>query len=130
MSVNKLLLLRHDGGWERDYQAASCAASAVSQEIDVDVVLFFGALRRWVLEDSDRFDDAGREALALAIGSRPVSSIWADARSTGRLRLFACSASIALEELDVEQVSPRVDQILGWPTVIRLMGQADQVLYL
>ncbi len=52
------------------------------------------------------------------------------ARKTGLVRLFACSASAHLVAVDFDALTQRVDEVIGWPTVLRLSEKASHVLYL
>ena len=133
-----LLVLCHDGGWDHLYQAASCAGSAAAAGRRCDLVFFFWALERLAADRLDEIElqprDAEREALLAAqsqeVGTRSVSSMLNAARKTGLVRLFACSASANLVGADVDVVAERVDEIIGWPTVLRLSERAAHVLYL
>jgi len=136
--AGRLLLLCHHGGWDRLYQAASAAAAAASMGQRVDMVFFFDALARLA---QDRLDDvtlsppdpeaeAALVARAEGSGTRPVSELLAAARATGEARLWACSASLALTGVEEAAVRDRVDEVVGWPTVVRMLGEADHALYL
>ena len=134
----RLVLLCHHGGWDRLYQAASAAATATSMGQRVDVVFFFAALERLVsgrldeltCEPRDEAREARLQANAERAGTPPVSGLFAAARATGEARFWACSASIALTGVGPAAVREHVDEIVGWPTVLRLIGQAQHVLYL
>lgn len=127
--MSRLLLLCERGGFAPLHQATSLAAAALSEGRDVDLVLFHGALGRFL---GDSLDDTPQESYRAAIDSgrvRPVSEVLARAREDG-LRVFACSASVALLGLEPAQVAAQVDETIGWPTILRWMDRADQVLYL
>lgn len=136
--AGRLVLLCHHGGWDRTYQAASAAVSAATSGQRVDVVWFFDALVRLAEDRMDEVTLHPRDAEAEArlrersgaVGTRPVSELWAAARATGEARFWACSASIALTGVDEDSVRERVDEVVGWPTVVRMMGEADHALYL
>ncbi len=125
-----LLVLAHDGTWDRRYQVSSLAASAAAQGDRVDLALFFAALDAWVRDDWDRLDpapplEAGRIA---SLGFPPLSGLIAGARESGHLRLFACSASVRLLDLEPERVQERVDLICGWARFTRMIAEADRVV--
>jgi peroxiredoxin family protein len=134
----RLLLLAHGGGFDRLHQLSSCAAAATTQGTSVDIVFFFGALAALV---EDRFDEvhleprdpeaeAALSARVLEHQMRPPSDNLKAAAETGLLRTFACSASMALVAAEPEVVADKVDDIIGWPTVVRLMEGAGHVLYI
>lgn len=133
-----LVLLCHAGGWDRLYQAASAAASAASVGRRVDMVFFFGALEKLLAGTLDEVTlepvdlDAQRQLTERIAeqGTRPVSSLLEAARGTGLVRVFACSASLALVGRSPEEAAPKVDEIVGWPTIVRLLDAAAHVLYL
>ena len=135
---NSLLLLCHSGGWDRLYQALSAATAAATAGGEATVVFFFGALNRLASGRLDAVELEPRQAeaeSALAarideVGVPELSQLLAAGRRTGRLRLLACSASTALMGLEKDRVAEVVDEIVGWPTVVLLMRESDQVLYL
>ena len=100
------------------YEAAAMAASATSLGVSVTLVWFDAALEALV---------AGRIDEAADRGASPLS-LLAAARETGRLRLLACSASAVNAGAGVESVRSRVDEIVGWPTVVSLMRSATKAL--
>lgn len=133
-----LVLLCHAGGWDRLYQAASAAVSAAATGRRVDMVFFFGALEKLLagalddvaLEPRDVTAEAALSRRIESGGTRPVSALLEAARSTGRVRLFACSASLALVGRTPEEAADEVDEVIGWPTIVRLMDAGAHVLYL
>lgn len=100
------------------YEAAAMAASATSLGVSVTLVWFDAALEALV---------AGRIEEAVDRGASP-SSLLAAARETGRLRSLACSASAVNARAGVQSVRSRVDEIVGWPTVVSLMRSASKAL--
>ena len=132
--TDRLLLLCHDARWDRLYQAASCAASASAQGDGVDLVFFFGALEKLIDGRLDEFtpaDEMERYArTSLELGSRSVTELLDAARAGGDVRLYACSASTALLGRSIESAQAIVDEIIGWPTILRLLGKTSRVLYL
>lgn len=141
MSAQRLLLLCHHGGWDRLYQAASCAATAAATGWQVDVVFYFGALEKLMGGRLDEFTleprDPAREAVlrerADEVGTRGPQRLFEVARATGLTKLFACSASLALLDAqagDPERATEVVDAVVGWPTTVSLLAAADRVLYL
>ena len=138
-STRHLLLLVHDGSWDRLYQATSAAATAASTGWRVDLVFYFGALRKLLDGRLDDFDfeqtaSGVHDALgerAAELGTRPPSGLLAAARGAGSCRVMACSASLGLLGVDPVEVDPAVvDEIIGWPTTLDLVARADHTLYL
>lgn len=135
---NALVLLCHNGGWDRLYQALSAAAAAGAAGRPVTLVFYLGALDRLMQGDLDRVEldppQPGREAVlaerAESLRLPLLSALLATARRTGRVKVLACSASMALGGHEVEAHPGAIDEVVGWPTVLRLMDQAAHVLYL
>jgi hypothetical protein len=50
----------------------------------------------------------------------------AGARESGRVTFLACSASAVRSEGGVAAVRGRVDEIVGWPTVVGLIRRANK----
>ncbi|HEX2163457.1 MAG TPA: hypothetical protein VHM02_05870 [Thermoanaerobaculia bacterium] len=127
-----LLVLAHDDAWRARFQVSSLAASAVAAGQEVAVALFFDALAAWA---AGRWD-APQPAPPVppdrldALGLPPLSSLLAVGREQGRLRLYACSASVRILGLDPAAVQAKVDAIVGWPTFHRLIRQAERVVTL
>lgn len=96
-------------------EAAAMAASAASLEISVTIVWFAAALD--LLVSGEIGDSEAEETIA---------GLLASARGTGRVRHLACSASAVDAEGGVEAVRGRVDEIVGWPTVVGLIRGASK----
>lgn len=111
---------------------SSLAATAAASGRSVDLALFFGALDAWV---ADRWDDidpappltAGKLA---GVGAPLLSQMLGTAREEGRLRLYACSASMRFLGLSAREVQERVDVIAGWQTFQELVFEAGRVVTL
>ena len=97
------------------YEAAAMAAAASSLGVSVTLVWFDAALDALV---SGRLDESGDGGGA--------AGLLADARETGRVRFLACSASAVRSEGGVGAVRERVDEIVGWPTVVGLIRAASK----
>lgn len=129
---DRLLILAHGGTWDRRFQISSLAASEAAAGKGVDIALFFGALRAWVADEWDALDPASpvTESRLESLALPPLTSMLEPARSTGRLRLYACSASLRILELDAGEAQSRVDAILGWQSFSRMIDRARQVVTL
>ena len=58
----------------------------------------------------------------------PLATLLETARATGRLRLYGCSASARLLDLDLDRVQDRIDAILGWQSFASRIAKADRVV--
>ncbi|MGD2113999.1 MAG: DsrE family protein [Acidobacteriota bacterium] len=127
-----LLILANGGSWDRRYQVTALAASAASVGDRVEIALFNAALASWVEGAWDHLDPAPPLAASRIeeAGFPPLSEMLDQARETGDLRLFGCSAAARLLGLDLAQVQRRVDAVVGWQTFARKIAQADRVVTL
>ena len=97
------------------YEAAAMAAAASSLDVSVTLVWFDAALDALV---SGRLEDSG--------DGTGAAELLAGARETGRVRFLACSASAVRSEEGIGAVRDRVDDIVGWPTVVGLIRAASK----
>jgi hypothetical protein len=131
MTPPRLLLLCEGDSFETFHQATSASAAALAEGGRADLVLFYGALARWLGGEVDRLDAAASdrgyaEALESGRVARP-SELLADLRREGA-RVFACSASLALLGHDPADLDDRVDEVVGWPTILRWIRESDATL--
>ena len=112
----RFLLLLESGDPGRLAEAAAMAAAAVSLGTDVTLVWLSGAVEALV---------SGRlEAEAGEPGS--AARLFAEARETGRLRSLACSAAMVKNRTSAQRLREKVDEIVGWPTVVSLLRAAEK----
>jgi hypothetical protein len=109
------VVLLHRGEERSLREAAAMAASAASLDVSVTVVWFAEALDRLV--SGEIGDSEGEDTTA---------GLLASARGTGRVRYLACSASAVESEGGVPAVRGKVDEIVGWPTVVGLIRAASK----
>jgi predicted peroxiredoxin len=130
--VADLLILAQGGTWQDRFQISSLAASAAAVGEQVEVALFFAALDAWAHDGWDRLDPQPPLTAERidALHMPPLSSLLADGRAAGRIRLFACSASTRLLGLEPAAVQARVDAIVGWQSFARMSAEAGRVVTL
>ena len=109
------VILLHRRETESLREAAAMAASASSLDVSVTIVWFAGALD--LLVSGEMGDSEAEETTA---------GLLAAARGTGRVRYLACSASAVESEGGVDAVRGKVDDIVGWPTVVGLIRSASK----
>jgi hypothetical protein len=98
------------------YEIAAMTASATALGVEVFLVWFGSALDAYVAGRLEEPSPTGASAAALL----------ADAKESGRLRHLACSASAVSSLAGVDGVRARVDDLVGWPTVVSLMRAAER----
>lgn len=91
-------------------------AAAVSLGIDVTLVWLSEALDALV---SGRLEDAADDPGGAA-------RLFAEAREAGMVRFLACSAAMVHSRVPPERVREKVDEIVGWPTVISAIRAAER----
>lgn len=130
--MSRLFVLAHGGSWDRRYQVSALVASAAVDGAQIDLALFFGALDAWVRGRWDDHDpDPPLTADRLAeVDFPPLSTLLEPAREGGKLRLFACSASVQLLGLGTREVMETVDAIMGWQSFSRRILEADRTVSL
>jgi predicted peroxiredoxin len=114
--ARRWVLLLQSGDSGRLAEAAAMAAAAVSLGTDVTLVWLSGAVDLLV---SGRLEAESGEP-----GS--AAHLFAEARETGRVRLLACSAAMVKSRTPPERLRERVDEIVGWPTVISLIRSSER----
>jgi predicted peroxiredoxin len=127
-----LLILAHAETWECRFQVSALAASSAAVGQKVELALFFAALASWVEGRWDALDPAPpltAERL-VEVQAPSLTAMLEDARATGHLRLYACSASMHFLALDPARVQARVDAVLGWQTFSAKIAQAGRVVTL
>jgi predicted peroxiredoxin len=127
-----LFILAHGGTWDLRFQISSLAASTVAAGETVEIALFFGALDAWA---TDRWDDLDPAPPVTAerlesLDLPPLSSMLAEGRASGAIRLFACSASARFLGLELAAVQAKVDAILGWQSFAQRIREAGAVVTL
>lgn len=135
-----IIVFLHDARYDRVYQAVSLVATAARMDRAAYLCLFYDALASFV---AGTWDDPqaprtaedtapGRAALLCNFarsGGPAPGEILADARAAGA-RLFACSTSLRMLDLDPADVAPRVDAIVGLATMLEAAGDGAVALYL
>ncbi len=133
-----LVIFAHSDGFDKLYQVASIALTASVSGRPVVVVLFFWALRAVVEGTTDELvfsacaPDAAkiaREKIATSNNPKPGEMLKM-ARESGRLKLFACSASMQFMGLELEDCRAAVDEVVGMSTILRLSQQAGDIFYI
>lgn len=100
-------------------------ASAVSLGLDVTLVWFDGALD--ALGDGNLDEPAGGGAGQARPGTIEAAGfLLREARASGRVRFLACSASALAARGGIERSRERVDDVVGWPTVIGLLRASEK----
>jgi peroxiredoxin family protein len=117
---------------------ATLAASAAANGEEVHVILFFGALQRFVEDDLDdlrlppSYGEEGRRIEERMRNNRAhsISELIESARQVGKVRLYACSSQVkflGLSTLDVEGV---VDEVISLPNFLKRTSDARTKIFI
>jgi peroxiredoxin family protein len=133
-----LVIYAHSDGFDKLYQVASIALTAAVSSRPVAVVFFFWALKAVVDGKMDEFvfsaaapeaAETARAKISTSNNPKP-SEMLKMARESGRLKVFACSASMQYMGLELEEVKKVVDEVVGMSTILRLSSQACDTIYI
>ena len=131
--MTRLAIFLHSGDYDRVHQGLSIAVSGASSDREVDVFFFWWALDRLIRDDLDAPSFPGHEGLEedFVDGGFPtIRDLLEAARSSGKVRLFACSGSLAILGKRAGSVQDKVDDLVGWSTILdRTSGVADRFVY-
>lgn len=114
------------------------SASAAANGDEVNVILFFEALRRFVNDDLDdtrfppSYGERGVEIEAQMKKARAhsVSDLIDTARQTGRLKLFACAAQVTFMGFSAADMDGVVDEAISLPNFLRQTKDAHTKLFI
>jgi peroxiredoxin family protein len=126
-----LALLLHSGDYAVMHQAFSIAAAGAASGRTVDLFFFWWALERLIRDDLDAPKlGPGREALEEDFTERgfpTLRQLLEAARATGKVKLFACSGSLAILGHTAQSIQGKVDELVGWATILdRTAGVTDR----
>jgi peroxiredoxin family protein len=124
----------HAGDWDRMHQGLAIAASAVALGRRAHVFFFWWALERLLNGALDEPDfGPGREEAADRFESRRMPSLrelLGHLRESKLCTLYACSGSIAVPEGSPDALQGKVDQVVGWTTILQLTAGVTDRFYL
>ena len=130
----RLAVFLHDGAYDRMHQGLSIAASAVALGRHADVFLFWWALDRLLADQLDEPDfGPGRETATGRFEVRRMPTLrelLTHLRESGLCTLYACSASAATLDVTPDRLEGKVDQIVGWSTILTLTAGVTDRFYL
>ena len=131
--TDKLAIFLHSGDYDRVHQGLSIAVAGASAGRPVDVFFFWWALERLIADDLDapRFGP-DRTELAEEFTERwfpTLRQLVEAARSSGKVRLYACSGSLAILGRTPAAIEGKVDELVGWAAILeRTAGVTDRFM--
>ncbi len=120
------------------HQGLSVAAAGAAVGRPVDVFLFWWALERLAQDRLDEPDfatagDSSRQDHADRLEARGMPSLrdlLSHLRQSGTCTLYACTGSLAALGLRPPELEGRVDQLVGWTTILQLTAGVTDRFYL
>lgn len=136
--MKRVVLHLHGETFARRYQIASHAITSAAAGDEVVVVLWFDALRRWVLGGFDEAEEGSAEGNGVsdeavarclgALGLPPPSEMLGEARALGA-KIWACETAVRLAGLSPSQAKEKVDDLPGLQEILAAAKEAACVLY-
>lgn len=129
-SAAKIAVFLHSGDYDRVHQGLAIAAAAVAVGRPVEVFFFWWALERLAKGQLDDPELPGRPDVEHALESRGHPSLRTlidHLRESGLCTTFACTGSLSALGLNPDSVESKVDQLVGWTTILaRTAGVTDR----
>jgi peroxiredoxin family protein len=116
---DKVILILHNGDWDRVYYGLSIAVAALSSGKEVHALFTFGALKRLVKGHADDLSTQTSEEIQGIVQKGPlqgkIPSIAEMLQTAGHLglKMYACPAAMSVLGLSKEQLIPGVDTEMG-----------------
>lgn len=130
--MDRVAVFLHSSDYDRVQQGLSIAVAAASAGREADVFFFWWALDRLIRDDLDAPSFPGHEDLEeefVERGFPTIRQLIEAARESGKVRLFACSGSLAILGKTAQAVQGKVDDLVGWATILdRTAGVTDRFL--
>ena len=134
----KFVLFAHNATYDKLHQVATLGLTAAAMGKDVIVVLLFWTIKKLAEGRIDEIDFTPEYAESLKDVARvlqekkveKISEMFSEAKLVGKLRIIACSAGLEYMNVDGEEVSKQVDEVLGLPAIISLTANAETTLFI
>lgn len=134
----KFVLFAHDATYDKLHQVATLGLTAAAMGKDVIVILLFWTIKKLAEGKMDLVDfppeyagSADEVARLLKEKNVPkISEMFEEAKLVGTFRVIACSAGLEYMGVKSEEVSKRVDEVMGLPAIISLTSNAETTLFI
>lgn len=128
----------HSGSYDRVYQACAITNVALATGCEVHIFFSYGALKRLVKGKTDDVVIEGEAApfkeeieKNLKRGTiDTISEMLSLAKRFGRLKIYACTGSMAVLNITRNELIDLVDSSMGLVGFLQLVKEADQTLYI
>lgn len=134
----KLAIFAHSGTYDKLYQTVTLAVTAASMGRDVNIFLFFWALKKFVRGDLDTMNfpsEYGEEGKVLGermktLNPMSLQDMLNEVKKLGRVKVYACSANVKYMDLSDEEVKEKVDEVIGLPGILEMAENSDVQLFI
>jgi peroxiredoxin family protein len=138
-----LAIFLHSDHYDRLYQAASMVLAGATMGWPCHLFLFHQALASYVDGGWDNTDTVGgadapvlservarlREGFETSNLPSLYEMLDKARDGDGELTVYACSSSVKVLGLDLQDVRQKVDEIVGLPTMLKISGGVTHMLY-
>lgn len=134
----RFCIFMHSGSYDRVFQAMSITNVVLATGGEVHLFFSYGALKRLVKGLTDTATIEGepaffKEEIEKNLGRGTLDSISEmidTAKRFGRLKIYACTGSMAILNIARDELIDAVDQSMGLVSFLQLVKEADQTLYI
>ncbi|MDO8426867.1 MAG: DsrE/DsrF/DrsH-like family protein [Deltaproteobacteria bacterium] len=134
----RLCIFLHSGSYDRVYQALSITNVALATGWEVHIFFSYGALKRLVKGKTDDVVIEGEPAYFrdeieknLKRGTLDsISEMLSTAKRFGKLKIYACTGSMAVLNIARNELIDLVDSSMGLVSFMELVKGADKALYI
>jgi peroxiredoxin family protein len=129
--ASKVAVFLHSGEYDRMHQGLSIAATAAAGGRPADVFFFWWALERLVknaLDAPDLREDVVDRFEARGIPT--LRQLLAVLHEDPNCHLYACTGSLAILGVSAVGMESKVDQLMGWSTILSLTEGVTDRFYL
>lgn len=134
----RLCIFLHSGSYDRVFQAIAITNTVLATGGEVNIFCSYGALKRLEKGNIDKVAVEGEPACFteeieknLKRGTMDkISDMLHLAKRFGRLKLYACTASMAVLNITRDELVELVDASMGLVGFLEMVKGADQTLYI
>ncbi len=134
----RLCIFLHSGSYDRVYHALSICNVVLAMGGEVRIFFSYGALKRLVKGNTDKVAIEGepapfREEIEknLERGTfDSISEMLSTAKRFGDIKLYACTASMAVLNIARNELVDLVDESMGLVAFMDIVKGADETLYI
>jgi len=127
--AQQVAIILHSGSYDRVTNALSLASVCMAMNMEVNMLLTYEGLRRFVKECSEDPKQTDEELMGMISKGiedgniRSIKDKLAGAKELG-LKLFACTNAMSIMDLTLDDMVEEVDDLMGLATFIQFARNA------